>query len=281
MPADAAVARGQVTPEAVSIATSFDYTLPIEQQLALVAEAGFTHVSLGARVAHADYLSATGRRRLRRLVARHGLGLDTIHGPRADAPDAVATLMAVIGGAGELDVPVVVAHGGPFDFPAAELGARLEALVRTCEQLRPILDQENVRLALENVLPGPATELVARAVEALDPALFGFCYDSAHDQIGGPRPLDLLVRLRGRLSAVQLSDRSRDFVDHQLPGDGFVDWAGVCAQLRLARFARPLLLEVATTHSAEKEPRRFLRRAHEQAVTLARAIAPSAIPGLT
>ncbi len=275
MPDVAAVADEQSISAAVSIATSFDYTVPIERQLPRIADAGFTHVSLGARVNHSDYLSATGRRRLRRLVERYGLGLDTIHGPRADAPDPVATLDAVVRAAGELEVPVVVIHGGPFDFPASELDTRFETLIDTCERLQPILDRFGVQLALENVLPGPATELVARAIQTLDSGRFGFCYDSAHDQIGGPRPLDLLARLRRRLIAVQLSDRSRDFVDHLLPGEGFIDWAAVCGQLRRARFQRPLLLEVATTHSAEKEPRSFLRRAHARAVTLARAIAPS------
>jgi len=61
-----------------------------------------------------------------------------------------------------------------------------------------------------------------------------------------------LIRLRGRLIAVQLSDRIRDFVDHVLPGEGFIDWGAVCEQLRLARFDRPLLLEVSTTTAAIK-----------------------------
>ena len=103
----------------------------------------------------------------------------------------------------------------------------------------------------------------------LDPAVFGFCYHSAHDQIGGPRPFTLLRRLGVRLIAVQLSDRIRDYVDHVLPGDGFIDWPGLCAELRQSAFRGPVLLEVATTHSAEKDTRRFLRRAHASACQLA------------
>ncbi len=248
-------------PHAVSVATSFDYALPIDQQIPLIADAGFTHFSLGADVAHSDYLSAVGQQRLRELAQTHGLGIDTIHGPRADQPNALATLTAVVDAAAELGVPVVVVHGSPFDFPEAELSARLEKL---------LLARSGVRLALENVLPGPATELVCQAVEGLDEAHFGFCYDSSHDQIGGPRPLDLLARLRGRLIAVQLSDRIRDFVDHVLPGEGFIEWHAICDQLRLAHFDRPLLLEVLTIYSAEKDPRRFLQRAQQQAMALFR-----------
>ena len=257
-------------PHAVSVATSFDYALPIDQQIPLIADAGFTHFSLGADVAHSDYLSAVGQQRLRAFAQTYGLAIDTIHGPRADPPNALATLTAVVAAAAELGVPVVVVHGSPFDFPEAEFSARLEKLLETCEQLTPVLAGSGVRLALENVLPGPATELVCQAVESLGEAHFGFCYDSSHDQIGGPRPLDLLARLRGRLIAVQLSDRIRDFVDHVLPGEGFIEWPAICDQLRLARFDRPLLLEVLTTHSAEKDPRRFLQRAQQQAMALFR-----------
>lgn len=45
----------------ISISTCFDYDVPIESQLPLVAEAGFTHVSLGAREPHSKYLSQDGR----------------------------------------------------------------------------------------------------------------------------------------------------------------------------------------------------------------------------
>lgn len=246
----------------VSIATSFDYGLPIEAQLPLVAAAGFTHVSLGGDEGHSGYLSPSARRHLKRQLRAHGLGVDTLHGPRADRPGAWQLLLRVADAAADLGAGVVVLHGGPFDFPADELPARLDTLAGVFDRLGPTASATGVRFALENVLPGPATELVRRALPRLDPARVGFCYDSAHDQVGGPRPLDLLADLRERLIAVHLSDRVRDFVDHVIPGEGFVDWAGVVALLRHSAFVGPLLLEVSVTHSAEKDPRRFLTAAY-------------------
>jgi hypothetical protein len=61
----------------------------------------------------------------------------------------------------------------------------------------------------------------------------------------------------------------RDFVDHVIPGEGFIHWPAVCAELARARNDQPLLLEVTTTHSAVKEPREFLRIAHRQGLQLA------------
>jgi len=124
-------------PHAVSVAISFDYALPIDQQIPLIADAGFTHFSLGADVAHSDYLSAGGQQRLRACAQTLGLAIDTIHGPRADQPHALATLTAVIDAAAELSVPVVVVHGSPFDFPEAELSARLRSCWRPVSSLRP------------------------------------------------------------------------------------------------------------------------------------------------
>jgi len=54
-----------------------------------------------------------------------------------------------------------------------------------------------------------------------------------------------------------------------IPGEGFIHWGAVCAELALARYDRPLLLEVSTTHSAVKEPREFLRTSYQQVVRLA------------
>jgi len=252
----------------LSISTSFDYEVPIEAQLSLIAEAGFTHVSLGGQEAHSGYLATTSRVRLKELLRRHSLRIDTIHGPRADQPDGVAVLSATIEAAVDLSAPVVVVHGGPFDFKAAELPSRLEALLRTCEALEPVLAATGIVVALENVLPGPATELVRRALPQLDPQHFGFCYDSSHDQIGGPRPFDLLAELRDRVVTVHLSDRIADFVDHVIPGDGFIDWSTLTARLRESRFAGPLLLEVAVTHSAQKETWPFLKLAYERGCQL-------------
>jgi sugar phosphate isomerase/epimerase len=246
----------------LSIATSFNYDIPIDEQIPLIAAAGFTHVSLGGQAAHSGYLSADGRSRLKELVRGHGLAIDTIHGPRADQPDSVAALTATARAAADLAAPVVVVHGGPFDFDAAELPARLDSLLRTCQALEAVAAETGVVFALENVLPGPATDLVRHALPRLDPRRFGFCYDSSHDQIGGPRSLDLLADLRPRLVAVHLSDRIAEFVDHVIPGEGFIDWESVAALLRAARFAGPLLLEVAVTHSAEKETEPFLRLAY-------------------
>jgi sugar phosphate isomerase/epimerase len=175
-------------PREVSIATSFDYGVALDAQIPLISKAGFTHVSLGVKPEHSAYLTPAGQTHLRTLTEHHGLGIDTIHGPPADTWDSLGAVSRSVTAAAALRVPIVVAHASPFDFPEAEFDDRLGQVVGVCGALAPVLAATGVRLALENVLPGPATDLVERVLDRLDPEWFGFCYDSSHDQIGGPRP---------------------------------------------------------------------------------------------
>lgn len=251
----------------ISISTCFDYNLPIETQLPLIAEAGFTHFSLGSDLIHFDYRLAGNREKLLKLMNDYSLLIDTIHGPQLDKTNAV-DLTVIAESAVSLKAPVVVLHGGPFDFKQDELLPRLKELKDTCKELDRISKNTGVTFALENVLPGPATELVKRAILETDYNSIGFCYDSSHDQIGGPKPFDLLMELSNRLVTVHLSDRLREFVDHVIPGEGFIDWNGLCPILKESEIRFPLLLEVMTTNDSEKDPVRFLNLAYKSGCDL-------------
>lgn len=91
----AGLERG-MDPVSVSIATSFDYAVPIDTQVPLIAEAGFTHCSLGANESHSNYLTTDGQLHLKALAAQYGLAIDTIHSPRPDRPDGAAALSRAV-----------------------------------------------------------------------------------------------------------------------------------------------------------------------------------------
>jgi sugar phosphate isomerase/epimerase len=247
----------------LSVSTAFDYSITIDAQLPLVAEAGFGGISLGENAGHAGYLHPSGRAKLRTLLEEIGLRLDTIHGPNLGRVDQFPGLVAAVETAADLGCPVVVAHAGPFDFPVEELPTRLEQARSLCDVLRPTLQNCGVVLAIENVLPGPATELVC-LLDRLDPINFGFCYDSAHDHIDNSAPLAVLGDLGDRLRAVHLSDRIRAFVDHVPPGDGFIDWPGLIEVLRSTGFDGPLVLEVMLRHWTDNDPGRLLTTSYQR-----------------
>jgi sugar phosphate isomerase/epimerase len=185
----------------ISISTGFDYDIPIEKQVPLIAQAGFTHISLGTERSHFDYLSKEARRKFTELLGRYSLKIDTIHGPDAIKTD-VEEFKAIAEASVELGVPVVVFHAGLFEFPESELDSMFLELKKICRDLDIISQNTGVTFALENVAPGPATELVRKLLLETDFTHIGFCYDSAHDQIDGPRPFDLLKQLKHKLVAV-------------------------------------------------------------------------------
>ena len=205
---------------------------------------------------------------MRNLLRDCNLNMDTIHGKPLHLPRADSTLAATVESAAFLDVPIVVVHAGPFVLKPTEIHEYLEVALATCEALTSILRDNGVKLALENVHPGPATDLVRRALYSLPRDVFGFCYDSSHDQMGGPRPFTLLEDMSDRLLALHLSDRVRAYVDHAIPGDGFIDWENLCRLIRNTDYGGPVTLEVLTKHSRVKERKEFVRLAFEQAARL-------------
>jgi sugar phosphate isomerase/epimerase len=246
----------------LSISTSFSYDMPLREQIPLIAEIGFTHISIGGNTEHAGYLTKGGQEVINDLLNKYSLSIDTIHGPRIDQEDSIQQIEKVTDAAVELSVGVIVVHCSAFNARTEELPAKAAVLLRVCDTLSKIAEKKKLRFAFENVLPGPATELIGKLLEQTNPSFFGFCYDSSHDQVGGPRPFTLLDEWSNRLLTAHLSDRIRDFVDHVIPGEGFIEWADLSITLRKSKLPPPLLMEVMMTHSLEKDPRRFLSRTY-------------------
>jgi sugar phosphate isomerase/epimerase len=249
----------------ISIATCFDYSIPLHEQIPLIAEAGFTHLSLGHDEEHSGIHDAAKRKKLKTQLNRHNLKIDTVHGPPLNRPDSPERLEKTVTSALDLSVPVVVVHPVPFEIEESAIQDNQAVILRTLEEILPLLRETGIKLAVENVMPGPVTELTVRVIRQADPDYIGFCYDSAHDQIDGPRPFILLDLLKDRVIAVHLSDRVREFADHVPPGEGFIDWEGLTSALKKTVFTGPLLFEVMVEHSSVKEPEQFLKLAYERA----------------
>lgn len=173
----------------------------------------------------------------------------------------------------ELGARTVVVHPTGFAVEPGEVDdvvrnarPRLDAAIQCCREV-------GVMLALENLLPGGATTALAHLLDESDPQSVGLCYDSSHDQIDGPRSLELLSEYRERLVAVHLSDRVAPFVDHLVHGEGFIDFDGVCAGLASSSFDGPLLFEIMSTNSQEKRPAQLLGNTYVAGTRLAEKIA--------
>lgn len=252
----------------ISISTCFDYSIPIETQLPLIRQAGYTHISIGSNYAHCGILDDTKRSALKAHLKKCRLSVDTIHGYDLDKPDTVEVNQMIVNAAVELGNPVVVVHCSSFSFNPSERRLRREDIRKKLPAFEKMAQVSGVQFALENILPGVATDLMEEIINEANPDYFGFCFDSSHDQIGGPRSFDLLERLSGRLLTVHISDRIKEFVDHVIPGEGFIDFDRLCFLLCQAQIKFPLLMEIMTTHSRYKEPEEFLAVSYREAAKL-------------
>lgn len=252
----------------ISISTCFDYTIPIERQLPMIRKAGFDCVSFGGNYEHSGILDNGMLADLKKCISDNGLTVDTIHGYDLDKPDTVEVNRRIVNAAVELSVPVIVVHCSSFDLDPSELSTRMKDVFGKLPTFENMARGNSVRFALENVLPGTATDFMEHVINEANPDCFGFCYDSSHDQIGGPRPFDLLERLSNRLIAVHISDRIREFVDHVIPGEGFIDFDRLSFLLCQAQIKFPLLMEIMTANSIYKEPEEFLAVSYREAAKL-------------
>ncbi len=113
----------------------------------------------------------------------------------------------------------------------------VEQLARSCEELLPTLRELDYRLAVENMLPGPAggrfgsrPEHFERIARVTEPKHVGFCLDTGHALVasGSPEAVEEFFDAMGeRLIAVHLADNAGDRDSHLAPGHGHVDWPRV------------------------------------------------------
>lgn len=259
------VARRAAGDMDLAIGTTYDYSVEIGEMLRLVAAAGFSSVSLaGGNVGHSAYDTPEGRSRLLRLCEETGLRVSSVHAPFARdmaSPDqgerdaAVEGAVMACHAAAQLGAPVVVVH--PHSWKQEPLD---EMVVAATASIGLILERcpDGVMVAVEN-LPNTGTEMVLRTIlEAYPADRVGFCYDTSHHNLR-PREFDFLGAFGDRLLATHVSDNLGGHDDHQIPGEGTVDWRAFAASFGATGFAGPFLLEVETRESHLKESPAFLR----------------------
>lgn len=252
----------------ISISTCFNYDICFKNQLELIQKAGFSHFSIGSNYNHSGILQSENCSEIKTMAEDNHLLIDTIHGYALDKADTIEINKKLAQAAAVLNVPVIVLHCSAFAINPNTIDERKRDIISKLPMLEELAKTYNIAFAFENVLPGAATELTEFAVNNSDPEHFGFCYDSSHDQIDGPRSFDLLKRNINRLKAVHISDRIREFVDHVTPGEGFIDFDDIARIIHSANPSFPLLMEVMTEHSEYKQAEKFLSVTYKEAEKL-------------
>ena len=212
------------------------------------------------------------RRRLRHLcpeLVRHaGLILDNIHVPYRGCNElwspvaderrsAVARHVTWLEHCGRPNIPAMVMHA----TTGADLPTDVAHGVDSFRRIVDVAEGLGVRVALEN--SRSAAHLYA-LFRAIDSPFLALCYDSAHDWLCSPTPLQLLNMLGGRLKATHFSDTDGVRDQHRLPGEGVIDFDAIGRAHNWAAYTGSLMLEVIAADKSEP-PESYLARAFASA----------------
>jgi len=254
-----------------AIGTTYDYSVEIQDMMAQVSAAGFSSVSLaGGLVAHSAYDTTEGRAVLARLAQKTGVAISSVHAPFAhdmssdlevERCAAVAGAVMACRAAADVGAPVVIVHPHAWMDRATN-----EKVHLALSSMREIMEQcpDGVRVAVEN-LPSDGTQIVLSAIlDQFGSERVGFCYDTSHHNLR-PREFDFLGEFGSRLYTVHVSDNLGSKDDHQIPGEGEIDWHAFAGRFGALDFEGPFLLEVETRMSRIKESPDFLAQCYLKA----------------
>ena len=277
-----------------------------------IAEAGFSHV-MWCHQWNTDFLYGEPEwaaiagwlreyhLRLMDIHATHGkekCWYSTVEYERQAGVELVANRLRMLkrlDGEGVLTLHPPYLRDWPAETPAADrekyaaLAERqFEAMCKSLDDLAPLLRQEHVRIAVEN-LPHDNWVMLKRLLDRFPPEILGITYDSGHGNIAdlpGETPrLDDLEALSGRLLALHLHDNHGAGDEHLPPFLGTVNWkrlAGILAHS--PDLGRPLVFEVGVwnmpgapekhdlTLVSEEFQRRFLCETRERAERVAQLV---------
>lgn len=259
-----------------AICTGFDPAVPFAESLAMIREAGFEVIAIGARPEHSGYDTAEGRRRIAQLVTDYHLHVDSVHAPFPEADrlcsldesersESLSQCEVAIDTAEGLGTDVVVVHLNT-NADAAVRARMLDQGRRSIESLSEYALGQSVELALENSWGEPYAEMLHAVMGEFDDAPIGFCFDAGHGNVDGVGVGDLL-RYGHRLLTVHLHDNLGTDT-HMLPYEGNMDWGRIMGALREVGYGGNLLLEAATHNSEFKEPSAFVAEAFRRAERL-------------
>jgi sugar phosphate isomerase/epimerase len=262
-----------------AICTSFDYGIPFAQVIPMIKEAGFEVISLGANPGHSNYHTAEGRIRIRKLVDKFDLEIDSVHAPfpegdrlfslnDAERLESIRQCEIAIDTAAEMNGRIVVIHLiQPYGIPHGAERDRMIVLGKeSIKELEAYAIEKDVKVALENGQRLDYDQVVEDCLSEFKSDFIGFCYDSGHENVQ-KTCFRMLEKFGHHLLTVHLHDNLGSDT-HMLPYEGNIDWDKFREIFHALPYSGNLILEVDMKNSQFKDPRIFLSEARRRAEKL-------------
>ncbi len=210
-----------------------------------IAAHGFDAVEVFAVTSHFDYRDRRAAIALAEWLDDTRLTLHSMHAPIARdyaagtwkdnlslaAADegrrkaAVGETLATLDVAAAVPYSALVLHAGIPEPYGGAADNHVGSLVRSLEELSPVAQRYNVRLAVE-VIPNvisTAAALVDLVESDLDAGDLGICMDVGHARLMGD-VVEAIETCSGHLATTHIHDNRGRNDDHLVPGKGSIDW---------------------------------------------------------
>lgn len=234
----------------IAVATDFvRSTGSPEPYLKLISEAGFTHLHWCHQWCTDFLYSKHEIAQSSEWLKTYGLKLLDIHGSDGKEKCWYATeeyrrkagvelvinriqMLCELQGSGTIMMHIPWFRTSTTHEQRPFITASYDALKRSLDELMPVLEKNNVCIAVENTACD-TFETIADLMNTYPEKYLGITYDSGHGNIGDfhtfeqPRPgegLDHLAQWNHRLQALHLHDNDGERDLHQPPFMGSLDW---------------------------------------------------------
>ena len=235
-----------------------------EPYLKLLSEAGFTHLHW-CHHWNTDFLySKSEIAKCAEWLKTYGLKLLDIHGSEGKEKNWASLeeyerkvgvelvinrveMFAELQGSGSVVMHIPWYRTVTTEEQRKVITSHHEALKRSLDELMPVLEKNQVRIAVENTVCD-TFETIADLLNTYPEEYLGFTYDSGHGNVGDrwtfdpPHPgegLDYLDQWKHRLQAVHLHDNDGLSDCHQPPFMGTVDWERLAKIIAESSYVAP------------------------------------------
>ena len=231
-----------------------------EAALRLISEAGFTHL-LWSHHWNTDF--AYGKYELaaiKKMLKNYQLELQDVHGcanaekrffspieyQRKAGIELMINRMEMMQELGASGVLVMHQPRIKTDSTPAEIAYKRKqfaSLLRSMDELIPILEKYKIRVALDN-MPGDTWEFQKHLLDNFPAEYFGLCFDSGHANIELRNQLDDCLNYSSRITALHLHDNNGKKDQHTAPFTGTLDWDKTAKIIRESNYQGILNFEL-------------------------------------
>jgi sugar phosphate isomerase/epimerase len=257
----------------IGLSTAVDLTVAIERQFELFSKNKIDFVSLCAVPDHSGFFDYDKISRTFKLADSLNLSIDSVHVPfnppyNLAAMDSYEREVALertavyIERATALKIPIAIIHPHHYFYDSKE--ACLERCIGALERLHGRVGRLSITVAIENMPTSQGSWICDRILENFGPELFGFCFDSSHENMSG-EPFHLLKKYYSRMTTCHLSDNHGRADEHLPPYDGNIDWPLLRKYFDKATQMSNILFEVGTGQKLSEPIEIFIERAAKTA----------------